>query len=1010
MTTTNYAYTVTLLDRGQKNRTPINQNPDSTHAEIDGGDITSWVVRIEYENTGIKKMNNAEISLRMDSLGTFFRTDPNFFTSAAKTQYLIELQISQVINGVTTNGKIFRGEIGEPSIQEDESVGELIRLPLRDIAYSTKETPVSAEDIFLTPYGRFFNLALGYYTHESGSPPPGNHSPGVQLSIGTLNLPNDESLKQNWTPNDPTYVHDLMEEVINRLASPSSQGGTFTDYYFDFDSDLTTTLLSLVTADAFGAGSSVATINSDTIDSANPSALQEKTILNDNTRYKNNGILICHPSAGTLPMNLCKFASNWAHGIVRPEWSPSGIYTGPSITTQPSLVKVTNTSDPDVNKRIRFFKCIANIGPAGLPPQSDPGHWIEDFSTNPLSSSYINYTPWTNLTEFTSNLAGTSNIPFGYAGYFYDYNIARALYDPSSRQDPTNAFANLSMKFVTRISNTVPSDVTEFYNGQRILVGLTPSGTFSGHANQIAQWDSLGIPGGGWQFSNAPTAGDTVYNLEKAQVLSFNPPASAWNGNNPNNGISYVQGDLVTFGGVIYQCIVNIIHSIFNNTPDHDGTHWLLVGNWVPVWGHDSSINRDTHADLGGSPFHPCATLQTITGATGVPNAALRATYNWVDENAGGQFIHRASRGVWLSFMFPYPRITNANGVCGHIYGGGATNTAPIISTLDSNNMNYTSKANLGWNLGGESEDLGKISGIHFKMKVGLFASSGTDESQPVDFIADIPMTFWAVDLFDRVYYYDFKLRRNNQWELVEIPFGYNAPQQLYFSRGDELPKLLQYTLPWDFTLKEKEYTGVQFDWKFVKAFGFQMKQPYTSQSGMYMAGQDPFFGEMIAELQQLGANIYNAIADPVSKALFNTPSRINTFVNHSAISIDELCFTKELIVNSDDSIVPFARTKIDFRETEKDYLSAKSQAQGIKYRGIFYPQFWHIRAKGDVRLRFGKNFTIVGSRVPNGTLTLAVQSVKHIIDHTGYNVEIMGVNKFNLQTNAIDYQYYSGA
>jgi hypothetical protein len=917
---TDYVKKVLLLNKNTVLRANALVNMVYAGGQINNGDLLPWFVKLEWENTGISRSNTAVLTLRLDHVNTFLSNGPIFFDQNAKNNYLIEIQLTQPSGA----GAVFRGTLGEPSLQEDKDIGAIIVITLYDIAYIAKEHASSENYYFLTPKEYFENVLTDYN---------GNRGGGVILNPQTIDLPADEQLRQNWLPFEPTKTHDLLASVIDRLANPTVAGGTFTDYYFDFVPDDTFTLQSNVVAQKFGEQNSGVIINPILL---TPQASEEeKTTFQDNLRYKNHCILLCHPAGGSLPMSHARFASYFEHAKIRPEWSSSGVYVAATATQNASLVKYTNLGEPDPNKRVRFFKCIQNVGPSGTPPPSDPTHWQEDFSTNPSSPAYINYTPWTSsLDDWQANMAAAfGNAPAGYAGFFVDWNIARALYDPNSRTDPLDYYKTLSIKFVTRISNSPPSGA-ELYNGQKILVGPSPTGAFAGHANQIAEVDGIGPVSFVWRFSNPPTVGDTVHNLEKGTVLKWN------------------------------------------------GTSWQIV------WGDNAGtpVNYDK-----ASPFHIVENLGLVTGATGIPNSAIEATYRWVGPTLGGNIRNNSARGAWLSFFFPYPRLATIHGGIGHEYGGDGSNPPPN-AFLNTDNLNRNRKGIIGWNRGLDSEDMGRISAIVFKLRVSLYTSS--NDTDLVSFIADIPMTFWAIDKFDRVFFYDFKLRRNGQWDLVRIPIGSLAPKNLYVSRGDELPKLLGYTLPWDFTLPEKEYTGVAFDWRFVKAFGVQMKQSY-SETGFYKEAQDAGLNQTTTFIQQSAANVWNAIADPISQALFKTPTKVNILVNHSKIAIDELYFEKQLIVNSDDTEITNPRTTIEHLETETDYLNAKQRAQGIKARLSFFPQFWHIRAIGDARLRFGQRFTIQGNRVPNNQIELVCSSVKHIIDHDGYNMEVLGVKKF---------------
>lgn len=919
-----YSKSVVLLNRPPTPASPytLRANALVTQGQVINGDLTPWFIKLELLHTGIAKTNSAILTLRVDQQGTFIRDNasPILVDQFTKNNYIVEIQLSQGAN----KGFMLRAMVGQPSIQDDVENGEILVIPMTGLQYIAKEWPISTEDYFDSPAGRFTNLIIEYTASKGEASPI--------LNPFSINLPNDVALQQNWIPFTPMYLQDLLAEVIDRLANPL--GGTFTDYYYDFAPDATDTIVFNVTAGAFGGISSGVVINPLSVGPAGTQ--QDNTWVTDNIRYKNECILICHPQGGSLPQAHTIFSSNWAHATIRPEWSPSGVYTAQTATANANLVRFTDVTQSDPNKRIRFFKCIANIGPGGLPPPTDPAHWFEDFTTNPLTAGFFSPSPWTNVTDFKTNMAGlglTAGMS-GFVGFFVDWNIARALYDTNSLTNPTNYFQTLSIKWVTDNEHSTPPTVAsrQVYNGNRYLVKPPGINAWTGQDNRIAQWDNVNNV---WQFSNAPTVGDLVMDMNKARVLR-------WNG------------------------------SI-----------------WQIIWGIDSlgnAINFDK-----ASPFHIVANLTSVTGPSGVPNTGIEATYTWVVPPLGDA-KNSSSRGAWLSFWTPYPRFDTVNGGTGYLFGGDGSDT-PVFPTLDSDNYNGDHQGHIGWNNGTISQDQGKISAIRFKLRVGMFTS--TDDSAPVSFIANIPMTFWAIDLFDRVYYQDFKLRRNAQWDDVRIPFGYQAPMQLYFSRGDELPQLLGFTIPWDFTIKQKEFTGVFFDWRFVKGWGIMMKAPYT-ESGFYMAAQQSGWDQLTQYLQQGAANLWNLLSAP-AQALFSVPIQANFIVHHSKIAIDELYFEKELIVTSNQTTVPLAnpRVRIEHLETEQDYLNGVTRAQAFAARDSFFPQFWHMRAQGDVRLMFGQSFVASGNRVPGGTMNLVASEVKHIIDHDGYFMEVLGVRKF---------------
>jgi len=236
----------------------------------------------------------------------------------------------------------------------------------------------------------------------------------------------------------------------------------------------------------------------------------------------------------------------------------------------------------------------------------------------------------------------------------------------------------------------------------------------------------------------------------------------------------------------------------------------------------------------------------------------------------------------------------------------------------------------------------------------------------------------------------------------VRIPFGELAPSQLYFARWDELAKLNEVVITeLDFTLAQKEFSGVQFDWRFIKHWGVQLDEAYV-ETGLYKNGlQRAFeFGEDV--VNDYSANWFWIMLGPQAQIIRNLlPKHTPITQNHQRFSakivLDDLHFEKEQIVTSDNVKKTDPRTVVEHLSQESDYNNLKKRAEASESRKRFFPQFWHLRATGDVRLKFGQSFIISGTRVPSSPVTMIVSEVTHIYDHDGYHVEIAGVRKFTV-------------
>ena len=957
--------------------------------------LADWLVRLEIVNTGVSKTNSGTLTLRIDDVGTFIRSGPILIDEATKNTYLIEMQLKQDLDNdgdfsePNEQGMVLRGIIGQPQISIDESFGEVLKINLVGLEYRLKELLTSEEHLFFTP-NQSFQRRLDEVSLNST---------GIRFTTVNNGLPN--SPKLSFTPFNPTRVHDTLTEIIDLLALPQIAGGAFDDYYFDIEPLSTHTNHLELTAEVFGTTSTGVTIDPESVNVFDTD--EEQTIVTDNIEYKNHVIMIGNTTGGSLPMERTRFASNYEHARIRDSWDGGGVSylegdlvkletvtsvkpnlvtyhralidhtssggnnplvsTGtlweidfsdipPFVTTSGAFYKAGEFVTHSTGGTTYIYQCNTDglygttVFSSSTPPTPPTGWDFIDSVDDSDYEAFVSYTPWTNDVDLWKNtLAGAGSVgSSGGVGWAYDWNITKANYN---REDLNDNFEPVSVKVVTSMNNSSqPIDAqTEVYDSQRYVLSASPIGAdWGGNGNKITErFDPPEGSLGEWKFSVDPVDSDMVNDLDTAHMYKFN-------------------------GSI-----------------------------WGSVW--DPTDPDDTDKP---SPFHLCDNVGLVAGATGIAGQAVEFTYDWFVNplDIANTHYHRTSRGVWISQSFPLPRLPTTNFDTGALYGGQGGGNQPAKGTFNANNMDSNRKGIVGWNQGIDSEDMGKCTALAFKMRVSMFRNiSGTSlvEGQP-----DIPMTAWFADKFDRVWYAKFKLRRNGQWDDVRISIGDLAPTQLYFARWDELAKLNGVTLTeLDFTLDEKEFSGVKFDWKFVKHWGVQLDESYV-ETGLYKNGHQRAFeyGEDIAA--DLSANWYWYALGPLGTIIKNSlPQHTPVTQNHirlsAKIALDDLHFEKEQIVTSDDTAKADPRTVVEHVSTESDYLNLKDRAIGSESRKRFFPQFWHVRSTGDVRLKFGQKFTISGSRVPTGSQEMVISEVTHIYDHDGYHTEIAGIRKFTV-------------
>lgn len=387
------------------------------------------------------------------------------------------------------------------------------------------------------------------------------------------------------------------------------------------------------------------------------------------------------------------------------------------------------------------------------------------------------------------------------------------------------------------------------------------------------------------------------------------------------------------------------------------------------------STPTDFFGDKIAWPVHPVKSVSLVENAKGIANAAVRFRFDWeLTEN----LINAFSRGFWINWFLPAPRKPTAHGALGHEYKN---------PTFDTDNMRQNSKGELGWNKGDDSLDLGEMKALFLELRP-VFEDV---TNALIDFMPEEELRIGVgfVDKFFRVTIQDGFLRRNGQYDNVIVPVGKNAPTGLYFNRIEELTKVLGISHPvFDFTLKEREFTGVKFDWNHVRGW-FVFWKPAYDPNGAYAGFRDAFIDDLSMRLEQYRENLAHIILN-----FFGFP-RGKTIVHHCYIDIGDWYFIKDMYASSSSVHLPEAITKIIRAEEEDDFNNATLRAQAEQIFATFYPQTWYIEGRGDTRLRRGQRFKAVGPEVPGGEMELVAQEVKHISDGDSYHVQVSGVRIF---------------
>ena len=1037
MARVNYTKTIKLMDKGQ---TQSKTYPSS--GAVSNGDLTNWIVSMQLTNSTGSAVDTCRIVLRTDPAGTFIRTGPILIDENSKYKYLIEAQISQG----STDGKLFRFEISSVELKEDQQNGEILVVSGRGLEYILKETLDSERIFFKTPKMAFMQRLQNYTTNSSfgfayfdsngkkineweegkgyanndivligtqaykstannnyaipssgvnwttsaGSITTKDQTISLVYSDSDIALPDNQTIKQSYATSVPKSCFDRMQVIIQKLSQSAQTGGTLTDYYWDTNPDTTYASKFHVFAKAYGDSNSTGgLVTISPLDIGGGEQIDKSWIM-DNERFKNLAIVKGAGDSGSLPMDHCRFRSDFLNATFRPQWISSGTYTA-----NESYVR------HEVSGQDKFYKCIQSSSSSNpKQPDQHSSYWTEDVVA---TASKLN--PWlANRDNQIRSLAMPSRTNAtlesggsGFVGFAPDFNFVKGNYD----RNFNNEYEHITLKWVTRISNSPPTG-KELFHGQRILVGDNGSGDFNNKDNRIAQYDrypdsnavnqggSMGTPV--WRFSDAPQEKDLVVNLDTGEILRYNN-TTKW------AGASYTNDQKAGRRG-----------NSANST--NSANNRISTQKAFSLQDHNRNASLGYGSAQSPAPLHLVKDIQVVEGATKGVNSAIKWTFDW---DILGDTLHANSRGCWWWMMFPYPRLdwTGVSGVAdpkiGSIYGsnktGASTTLNYAIPYLDINNVNTTSHGKSGWNHGKESEDLGRIQSLNFKIKMEVdHLVSGSSELVPTGF-ANTEHIIWFVDIFDRIAYTTFKLKRNGAWQNIKVNFN---SMQLHHNRLNEMQTILGFDWLGDFYLPQREYSGVAFDWRFVKGIGIQWMQSYAKTqfkqyNGWQLGFQKDLLTTALDGLVVFSEYTGGMLDEIIEIARMFDPTLYD--IDNVSYCIDEFYFGKDLYVASSDEeeqVIGARTDKIVDAGTVFDYNTAKGIARGSKLRSEFFPQDYTITAFGDVRVRVGDKIRIKGVKVPSPTtdggvpyFDVGVKEVKHIIDASSYKMVISGTRKF---------------
>jgi len=955
--------TVRIIDKTQF--TPIG----ITEGGLIDGDLLGpeFVARITQKK-GDGLIPSAILSLYVQLDGKFVRAAPILIDKDAPDKYLIEIEMKQV--GKTSELQRYR--LSTPNFTDDPDLGEIMQIPLESIAYNPlMETYCGLNDELVTPKQRVTNILT--YNNGQG----GEQNVILAFDESEIDIPDNDALQFDYNPTSPKTIGKLLQDVIDRIEQAGPLGGVFKNFYYDTFADPTATNVVNIFFEEFGKNDSGVVIDPDNPQEASPN---DKALLTSNKKRKKIVVVKFGNKAGSLPMEHARFASRIIHAENRREWVSNKPYLKgdvvkwTDVSQNPNILRffaanndITSTTDPDTdnsnwfedftdippwsedafyeegevvtrllpeNGNISWWKVTTTNGPQLTPPELS-FDFTEIQTQRPPSAyeDFVTYTPFTNdLQNAKRNLAAIDNPPSGYMGYAVDWNYERILNDIPDR---TNRFQVITGKSIRRIENNPPTGLArELYDGFRVLVGTSPTGDFIGHTNQIAEYvrDIFQGISPHWEFSLNPVQNDTI-------------------------PLNHLTGNALRFDG----------------------------GSWITAW--DITDNGKP------SPVHLVRSMRLVKGSSGIPGQAIEQRFDWKDLLELGENNNKTSRGAWYNDFYPKPISDSITTNLGGVYGGNGTNSPPN-PRINHINLNQNRKGLIGYNRGADSEDMGRITAHSFKTKLGIWRS--VNELEKSKGKKNIPMIYWRKDFNSRFFFKEFSIPENNEFATIDVslpPFG---PVNIYFNRLDELTPIFGYTMPFDFFIKEKEFSGVKYEFRKNDSWGIFMKGSYND-IGMYTGCYQNFIDRFTEAATQILPDILEFLDDVINENDIGAFVTDAASIDHTTLTVDEEYYVKEGYAIFPDTTQPDPRTEFIQMQAEDDYLTAKAKAESKVVKNDFYPNERHIACGGDLDIKYGQIITETGSRVPDGSLSSVVGQKEDVFDNKGFNTKLFLIRKFTI-------------
>ena len=746
----------------------------------------------------------------------------------------------------------------------------------------------------------------------------------------------------------PTFMHDLMNTLIDQQASTVDLGGVLD--YFDLGFDTDASDLHKIKMRCFSSGSDPEAGGGSLVEI---DATNGSTSVNTDTDEQEGGIeaqratrVLSWGELGTLPKEVSEYTALELDWIFTPEWVLGTIYYADSyIQFEGKHYKCVKTTDGTIST-----KPVAGVSTL---------YWVPWTFNNWLTgggavSTAKQYSPWTVGKKGLWEQAGANIAAAEGSRMMWDGNLVINYQEEGTTPAHKNDFYRTWAHAVSGIdgdstvftldADTLGDGTALYHDGFRLL-NLT-SGALSGtdpvtgksYVNSLCEWDSqkgFFVVKGKWSSATGDLGDKAqIAVLSEGKTFEWDNTALDW------TAITNTVAKTDCFH--TYDSITAI------DGQQHD----------TPILEGEKDFSDSTHSNYqSGLQFYQ--------------------TWNKISDLANDAAYFKGFMGICFQFPFPWKRhAASYSENIGDLYGNNDT-LEPAY--LDPSGFDFTSNGDRGFN-NANAEDFGQITDIsimlNIKEYVGIAAetSSSDHRDKRLRLQANFPVRCTVYDSEDNVMVLDQNVPFKNTWTDTHFPLSgfkvYRGAKPLTSIESAAGGSVIR--------PKEQELANV-FEWRKLKLISFQL-QSFYDDFGRYSPLKGFVGLDGVLDPQTQTPLIASSGKLQWDSFRFTKRNLAMAMADGSAVGEDAVETTRNIEA-------PFMQRNQIFskRQLEKDAL-------GEAQRMAFRHKDFTVGTQGAFDIRFGDSFLYTNPRIVH-------------LDSTAYDLKTgESVNSIKLVAKKIEY------